>query len=104
VVYPPWSSKELIALVDALTNKEAADRLGTGDNVEAIKSHSFFSPLDWVKLGKGELPVPITPKERNPPPTHTHTHTGAHPRATGVSHCVHRSPLTANNYHHHHHH
>lgn len=41
--------------------KKQEERLGAGNDVEAIKKHPFFSPLDWDKLIAGEIPVPVVP-------------------------------------------
>jgi hypothetical protein len=59
--YPPWSSTEIIALINGLTMKKQAERLGVGNDVPAIKAHPFFLPLVWDKLAAGELPVPFVP-------------------------------------------
>jgi len=62
ILFPPWSSKEVMSLVNGLTMKKQEARLGFKNNVTGIKQHAFFHPLDWLKLQAGELKVPFVPE------------------------------------------
>lgn len=61
MLFPPWSSPEAIAFINGLTMKQQAERLGAGDDVDAIKGHPFFATIDWVKLANREVEPPFKP-------------------------------------------
>jgi len=62
VLYPPWISAEGKGMIDALTVKDCADRLGSGaDGVANIKKHPWLAPLDWAGLEKRAVEPPFKP-------------------------------------------
>ena len=49
-------------MIDALTVKDCADRLGSGaDGVANIKKHPWLAPLDWAGLEKRAVEPPFKP-------------------------------------------
>lgn len=56
----PDEMKDLIA---QLLERDPKRRLGTGPaDVEPIKSHPFFAPVDWKRLEKKEIDAPWKPE------------------------------------------
>lgn len=61
--FPDGMSKQAKDLLTKLLDRNPSKRLGSGVNgVENIKSHKFFSCIDWEKLAKREIIPPFIPK------------------------------------------
>ena len=58
MVPKPFFSPEATSLLEQLLDKNPATRLGTKDGSSAIRSHNFFSDIDWDKIARKEV-VPI---------------------------------------------
>jgi len=54
-------SNDACDFVKKLLNKVADERLGSRNNPENIKEHSFFSKINWIQLENGELEPPFKP-------------------------------------------
>jgi len=64
--FPPFLSDECKDLIVALLNRNPDARMGSSeDDVEELKRHAFFSPLDWDRLLRKEIVPPYTPKVRD---------------------------------------
>lgn len=57
------SSEEAKDFVNDLLNKNPDQRLGSINNSQNIKNHSFFSDIDWNLLENGGLEPPFKPIE-----------------------------------------
>eukprot|EP00455_Lapot_gusevi_P042692 TRINITY_DN509_c0_g1_i2.p1 TRINITY_DN509_c0_g1~~TRINITY_DN509_c0_g1_i2.p1 ORF type:complete len:541 (+),score=170.49 TRINITY_DN509_c0_g1_i2:57-1679(+) len=59
---PPFLSDNCKALIIALLHRDPNKRLGSGTrDLDAIKTHPFFSDLDWDRLYRKEIDPPYTP-------------------------------------------
>jgi p90 ribosomal S6 kinase len=59
---PEFLSTEAQLLLRALFKRNPTNRLGAGPTgVEEIKTHPFFSSINWIKLEKKELSPPFQP-------------------------------------------
>nr|KAG5691731.1 hypothetical protein BaRGS_010234 [Batillaria attramentaria] len=59
---PQFLSPEAQSLLRALFKRNPVNRLGSAANgIEDMKSHPFFSTIDWVKLYKREMSPPFKP-------------------------------------------
>jgi p90 ribosomal S6 kinase len=59
---PEFLSTEAQLLLRALFKRNPTNRLGAGPTgVEEIKTHTFFSSINWIKLEKKELSPPFQP-------------------------------------------
>lgn len=55
-------TKEAKDLIRKLLNRDPRGRLGCGKSgVKALMQHPWFSKIDWIKLGKQQIPAPFTP-------------------------------------------
>eukprot|EP00039_Didymoeca_costata_P018441 m.333463 g.333463 ORF g.333463 m.333463 type:complete len:548 (-) comp17148_c0_seq1:94-1737(-) len=62
VLYPVWLNKEAVDCCKKLLIKDPLGRLGCGPSGENdLKTHPFFSTIDWVKLDKREIEPPFKP-------------------------------------------
>ena len=53
--------------ITKLLNKNPIERLGSGPTgAEEIKSHAFFTGVDWERLARKDTPAPFKPKIRHP--------------------------------------
>jgi hypothetical protein len=48
-----------------LLNKDRDKRLGSGKDIQELKDHAFFYPIDWDKLLRREMKPPFVPRVRN---------------------------------------
>jgi serine/threonine protein kinase len=65
--FPPYISDVARAFLSALLERDPARRLGNrpGDeDVEAVKAHAFFAPIDWDDLYTRRVPPPWRPAVR----------------------------------------
>lgn len=59
---PPKTPKAAAALVKLLFEREPGRRLGCGSaGIRAVKSHSYFSKIDFDKLREGKIDPPYLP-------------------------------------------
>ncbi|XP_026878787.2 ribosomal protein S6 kinase alpha-2 isoform X1 [Electrophorus electricus] len=67
---PQFLSSEVQSLLRALFKRNPANRLGAGpEGVEEIKSHPFFTTIDWKKLYRKEIKPPFKPAVGRPEDT-----------------------------------
>jgi RAC serine/threonine-protein kinase len=60
--YPPSVSAPAKKLLKGLLTKDPTRRLGSGPtDADEIKSHEFFSDINWEKLAVGEVTPPWRP-------------------------------------------
>lgn len=64
--YPEFLSKEILDLIQKLLKKDPAQRLGSTNDAEEIKSHPFFTGIKWEDfLNKSRnIRIPFKPKLR----------------------------------------
>jgi len=60
-------SADCSSLVSSLLKKDFWERLGVS-NAQDLRSHSFFSTLDWEKLEQQRVEPPVVPKETKQAP------------------------------------
>jgi len=60
--FPPFLSEPCKSLIVQLLNRDPKKRLGSKDDVNDLKAHAFFKPLNFEKLMKKEVDVPYKPK------------------------------------------
>jgi len=60
--FPPFLSEPCKSLIVQLLNRDPKKRLGSKDDVNDLKAHAFFKPLNIEKLMKKEVDVPYKPK------------------------------------------
>eukprot|EP00541_Cyclophora_tenuis_P019054 CAMPEP_0116579464 /NCGR_PEP_ID=MMETSP0397-20121206/22265_1 /TAXON_ID=216820 /ORGANISM="Cyclophora tenuis, Strain ECT3854" /LENGTH=275 /DNA_ID=CAMNT_0004108945 /DNA_START=101 /DNA_END=928 /DNA_ORIENTATION=+ len=61
--YPASLTKPAKSLLRGLLTRDPNKRLGSGHtDAEEIKSHEFFSDIDWEKLAKGDITPPWKPQ------------------------------------------
>lgn len=61
--FPPFLSEDCRDLIIALLNRNPEARLGSSDkDVEEIRTHPFFSDIDWEKLLRREIEPIFKPK------------------------------------------
>jgi len=58
--FPPYINDETQSLLRGLLTRDVPKRLGS-NGVGEIKSHPYFSSINWNKLEKREVPAPWTP-------------------------------------------
>lgn len=64
--FPPFLSEECRDLIIKLLNRNPDQRLGSSEkDVEELKKHEFFGPLDWAKMYKKEIDPPYKPKVKS---------------------------------------
>lgn len=62
VLYPVWLSKEAVAITKGFLTKRPELRLGNGPTGEKdIKTHAFFSGLEWDQLEQRRTEPPFRP-------------------------------------------
>ena len=62
IQYPSSVSPTAKSLIQGLTAKSPAKRLGSGRSGRSlIKSHAFFAGIDWAQVYRKELEMPIPP-------------------------------------------
>lgn len=62
LTYPRYLSNRAVTLLRGLLTRDPRRRLGSGPtDADEIKSHPFFSEIDWKKLRAGETPPPWDP-------------------------------------------
>ncbi|KHN79910.1 Serine/threonine-protein kinase sgk-1 [Toxocara canis] len=62
LVVPPTATPTCKDILNKLLHKDCEKRLGSIDDFREIKSHSFFTPIDFDKLQRKELKPPFIPK------------------------------------------
>jgi len=60
--FPPFLSEPCKSLIVQLLNRDPKKRLGSKDDVNDLKAHPFFKPLNFEKLMKKEVDVAYKPK------------------------------------------
>ena len=60
--FPPFLSENCKNLIVGLLNRDPRKRLGSKDDVEDIKTHPFFSSMDWDALMKKQIESPYKPQ------------------------------------------
>jgi len=68
LTYPKFIGSAGVDLLARLLTVNPANRLGTGGGRE-VREHSFFHPMDFVKLVSRQLPTPHVPTIRAPSDT-----------------------------------
>jgi len=58
--FPFYVSRPAASLIQALLNRNPVQRLGSGGGVE-VRTHGFFSTIDWDALYNREIPPPFNP-------------------------------------------
>ncbi len=56
------TSEHVQDLITKLLAKDPADRLGTEGGVDEIKTHPWFSDIDWDRMLKKEIEPPFIPE------------------------------------------
>jgi serine/threonine protein kinase len=70
VNFPKYLSKEAVDLLEKFFIKDPEKRLGSGPNgLNDIKSHPFFSSIDWDSILNKKIKPPFTPKLKSPDDT-----------------------------------
>jgi len=70
VKFPKYLSKEAVDLLQKFFVKDPEKRLGSGPNgLNDIKSHPFFSSIDWDSILAKKIKPPFTPKLKSPTDT-----------------------------------
>jgi serine/threonine protein kinase len=60
--FPDSMSREAHDLIERLLDKNPQRRLGSGqDDVDEIKRHVFFAPIDWEALLQKQIEAPWKP-------------------------------------------
>jgi serine/threonine protein kinase len=63
LLFPPGFSERAQSLVRGLLDRNPSLRLGSGpQDAQEIKSHMYFSDVDWDKLIKKQVKPPFKPK------------------------------------------
>ncbi|XP_044031561.1 serine/threonine-protein kinase Sgk3 isoform X4 [Siniperca chuatsi] len=57
----PGASSTAWSLLQGLLEKDGTHRLGSRDDFNEIKEHSFFSSINWDDLEQKKIPPPFTP-------------------------------------------
>uniref|UniRef100_A0A8C4DI96 Serum/glucocorticoid regulated kinase family member 3 n=1 Tax=Dicentrarchus labrax TaxID=13489 RepID=A0A8C4DI96_DICLA len=57
----PGASSTAWSLLQGLLEKDGPHRLGSRDDFNEIKAHSFFSSINWDELVQKKIPPPFTP-------------------------------------------
>jgi len=63
--FPPFLSEPCKSLIVQLLNRDPKKRMGSKDDVNDLKAHAFFKPLNFEKLMKKEVDVPYKPKVKS---------------------------------------
>jgi serine/threonine protein kinase len=64
VEFPSYLSSDLIDLITKLLEVRAANRYGCLKNgTKDIKSHRWYSSIDWVAINEKRLEAPFIPKD-----------------------------------------
>lgn len=63
--FPPFLSEGCKSLIVALLNRDPSKRLGSGKDLDDVKSHAFFKDLNWDKMMRKEIEVPYKPKVKS---------------------------------------
>ena len=70
VTFPKYLSKEAVDLLQKLFIKDPEKRLGSGPNgLNDIKSHPFFSTINWDSILSKDIKPPFKPKLKYPTDT-----------------------------------
>ena len=70
IKYPKYLSQEAVDLLQKFFNKDPDKRLGSGPNgLNDIKSHPFFSTINFDSILAKKIKQPFIPKLRNPTDT-----------------------------------
>ena len=56
-----WFSKDFADLLLRLTDKVPANRIGSKNGADEIKSHPFFKSVNWEKVARKGMKPPIVP-------------------------------------------
>ncbi|XP_015239891.1 PREDICTED: serine/threonine-protein kinase Sgk3 [Cyprinodon variegatus] len=62
----PGASSIAWSLLQGLLEKDRTHRLGSRDDFNEIKTHSFFSSINWNDLEQKKIPVPFKPNVSSP--------------------------------------
>ena len=66
IKFPKYLSNDAVDLLQKFFVKDPEQRLGSGENgLNDIKSHPFFSPIDWDSLIEKKIKPPFIPKLKN---------------------------------------
>ncbi|KAI6185033.1 Serine/threonine-protein kinase sgk-1 [Aphelenchoides bicaudatus] len=70
IVYQPLNvpgstSANARQILKELLNKDRDKRLGSAKDIQELKEHPFFHPIDWDKLLRREMKPPFVPRVRN---------------------------------------
>jgi len=66
VLYPVWLSREAVNVLEQFMTKDPRKRLGCGEHGErSIKSHFFFSNVQWDLLEQRKVKPPFIPTVKN---------------------------------------
>ena len=70
IKFPKYLSNEAVDLLKKFLIKDPEKRLGSGPNgINDIKSHPFFSSIDWDSILNKKIKPPFTPKLKSPDDT-----------------------------------
>ena len=62
LTFPPFMSEESKDILSKLLIRDPKNRLGSGEqDANELKSHPFFSDIDWAKLETGTVATPWEP-------------------------------------------
>ncbi|XP_042366816.1 serine/threonine-protein kinase Sgk3-like [Plectropomus leopardus] len=61
LVMRPGASSTAWSILQGLLEKDGTHRLGSRDDFNEIKAHSFFSSINWDDLDQKKIPPPFTP-------------------------------------------
>lgn len=63
--FPPFLSEHCKDLIFQLLHRDPKKRLGSGNDLEDLKSHKFFQTLDWEKLYNKQIDPLYKPRVKN---------------------------------------
>lgn len=67
VLYPVWLSRDAVNVLEQFMTKNPSRRLGcTSGGEKMIRSHLFFSSVDWTALEERKVTPPFIPTVKNP--------------------------------------
>ncbi|XP_067138596.1 serine/threonine-protein kinase Sgk2-like [Centruroides vittatus] len=59
------SSPSARSILEGLLQKDKSKRLGSREDIEEVKLHEFFRPINWVELEAKAIPPPFNPNVRD---------------------------------------
>lgn len=60
--FPPFLTENCKSLIVGLLNRDPKKRLGSGEDVNDIRTHPFFSAINWEDMLAKKIDVPYKPK------------------------------------------